>query len=49
MHFISFSFEQKVLNLYMNGKLYKTKKFLGTPIFNKEPLQHIHRHYSLID
>ena len=38
MHFISFSFEQKVLNLYMNGKLYKTKKFLGTPIFNKEPL-----------
>ena len=38
MHFISFSFEQKVLNVYMNGKLYKTKKFLGTPVFNKEAI-----------
>ena len=38
MVFISFSFEQKNLNIYMNGKLFKTKKFLGTPIFNKNNL-----------
>jgi len=38
MVFISFSFEQKNLNIYMNGKLYKTKKFLGTPVFNKDKM-----------
>ena len=38
MVFISFSFEQKNLNIYMNGKLFKTKKFLGVPIFNKEKM-----------
>ena len=38
MVFMSFSFEQKVLNIYMNGKLHKTKKFLGTPVFNKDKM-----------
>ena len=35
MFFLAFTFEQKNLNIYMNGKLYKTKKFLGIPEFNK--------------
>ena len=38
MTHISFVLEQKILNVYLNGKLLKIHKFLGTPIFNKMPL-----------
>ena len=38
MIFIAFSFEQKNLNIYMNGKLHKTKRFLGVPVFNKDKM-----------
>ena len=38
MTHISFVLEQKVLNIYLNGKLRKIKKFLGTPVINKLPM-----------
>ena len=38
MSFLAFSFEQKVINIYLNGKLLKSKKFLGIPVFNKKPM-----------
>ena len=38
MTHISFVLEQKILNVYLNGKLLKIHKFLGTPIFNKMPM-----------
>ena len=41
---IGFTLEQKILNVYLNGKLHKIKKFLGVPVFNREDL-----HFNLKD
>jgi hypothetical protein len=41
---IGFTLEEKILNIYLNGKLHKVKKFLGVPVFNKENL-----HFNLKD
>ena len=38
MVFIGFTLNQKILNVYINDKLFKTKKFLGTPFFNKDSM-----------
>jgi hypothetical protein len=38
MFFIGFTLKDKILEVYINGKLYKSKKFLGVPIFNKQNL-----------
>ena len=38
MFFIAFTLKEKILEVYINGKLYKTKKFLGVPIFNKKDM-----------
>ena len=40
---IGFTLEQKILNVYLNGKLHKIKKFLGVQ-FNREDL-----HFNLKD
>ena len=41
---IGFTLEEKILNVYLNGKLHKVKKFLGVPIFNREDL-----HFNISD
>ena len=38
MTHMTFVLEQKVLNVYINGKLRKIKKFLGSPVINKMPM-----------
>jgi len=38
MFFIGFTLKEKILEVYINGKLYKTKKFLGVPMFNKKDM-----------
>jgi hypothetical protein len=41
---IGFTLEEKILNVYVNGKLHKIKKFLGVPVFNREDL-----HFNIKD
>ena len=41
---IGFTLEEKILNVYLNGKLHKIKKFLGVPVFNREDL-----HFNIKD
>jgi len=38
MFFIGFIVKENIVEVYINGKLYKTKKLLGVPIFNKNDL-----------